>query len=578
MIAGFLRPPPIQQNRIPKNGIRRPQPYIGRLPRPEPYKRRVKAFAKKFEVLREVGSGGFGHVDKIKLKKDGKVCALKTLDFLVDKTAIRAEFRALTLLHDKPFIIKTYALMRLLDRFFVLMDYVDPIRLRDLVPLFSHQDAMIYVQNILAALAQIHRLGIIHNDIKPANILYDPIRRKFAIIDFGLASFHDTERRIPVFYPRPAQIYSDNWYQGADDAELLITQAHPFLAQQAHLEFAKKALEHRQARDIEYRYGFAVELFKGLAELNPDGYINRLANASPDVEEALLHEGPRTEQDWEFLVAFQGHLPPREYYEARLEAVEKDFPCSCFNQLGICNFCKGQRGFTSCDWGTRGYKPPEVELRFEWRSEAIDLWATGMILLGILLRKLPVFRPDTHGMALLQLSTLFGYERMRALANKYGRNLVMKIKPPGLDLLKLTAYHEFCRSGSPIEAWTFSDCCETCYELIEGNDSGLCICRKGIEGYKQMKDGLGKELFRLLHALLLLDPVKRNRGDEFLAHCEEMLRLNFDPNASGLSVAKIQALWQSKKEQKKRKCAPEAARASAEEKENAPPAKRAKPC
>ena len=37
------------------------------------------------------------------------------------------------------------------------------------------------------ALLYLHGKGIIHRDIKPANFLYDPLRKKFGLIDFGLA-------------------------------------------------------------------------------------------------------------------------------------------------------------------------------------------------------------------------------------------------------------------------------------------------------------------------------------------------------------------------------------------------------
>ena len=39
------------------------------------------------------------------------------------------------------------------------------------------------------ALGLLHKLKFVHKDIKPENILYDRIERKFLLADFGLSQF-----------------------------------------------------------------------------------------------------------------------------------------------------------------------------------------------------------------------------------------------------------------------------------------------------------------------------------------------------------------------------------------------------
>ena len=107
---------------------------------------------------------------------------------------------------------------------------------------FTLDDVREYMYQTLLALDFTHSKGIMHRDIKPHNILFDPINRQYRLADWGLAEFYKPEqeyntRVAALFYKAPELIlnypyydYSvDMWAIGCIFAEL-IYQKHPFFS------------------------------------------------------------------------------------------------------------------------------------------------------------------------------------------------------------------------------------------------------------------------------------------------------------------------------------------------------------
>ncbi|OAG30972.1 cell division control protein 7 [Nematocida displodere] len=78
--------------------------------------------------------------------------------------------------------------------------------------------------------------------------------------------------------------------------------------------------------------------------------------------------------------------------------------------------------------GTRGFRAPEVLLRVDAQTTAIDVWSAGVILLSLLTRKYPFFSSKDDINAIVELGSIFGDKEMRGAAKHYKRIWKSNIK------------------------------------------------------------------------------------------------------------------------------------------------------
>jgi tRNA A-37 threonylcarbamoyl transferase component Bud32 len=144
------------------------------------------------EILELIGVGGMGAVYKARQRKLDRLVALKILPEEWGRDPAFAErfgreARALARL-SHPHIVHVHDFGEAGGHFFLLMEYVDGVNLRQLLmtgPL-QPQMALQVVPQVCDALQYAHEEGVVHRDIKPENILLDR-RGRVKIADFGLA-------------------------------------------------------------------------------------------------------------------------------------------------------------------------------------------------------------------------------------------------------------------------------------------------------------------------------------------------------------------------------------------------------
>jgi len=123
----------------------------------------------------------------------------------------------------------------------LVMEYVDNIEWKTLLPRLVETDIKYYTFQLLKALDFVHSHGIMHRDVKPGNVMVDYHRRKLRLIDWGLAEFYHpgTEYHIRVgsrYYKAPELLvgykrydYSlDMWSVGCMFASMIFRREHFF--------------------------------------------------------------------------------------------------------------------------------------------------------------------------------------------------------------------------------------------------------------------------------------------------------------------------------------------------------------
>ena len=145
-----------------------------------------------FEILELLGRGGFGEVYKARDRLLGRLVALKVLS---EKTASDPEFRE-RFLHEAqaasslnhPNICTIHQFGEADGRTFIAMELIEGTTLRKHIrgnPLSKDEAIAIAIQ-IADGLAAAHAKGIVHRDIKSANVSLTP-DQQVKILDFGLA-------------------------------------------------------------------------------------------------------------------------------------------------------------------------------------------------------------------------------------------------------------------------------------------------------------------------------------------------------------------------------------------------------
>ena len=165
-------------------------------------KRRLKPKHKDFEMITQVGQGGYGQVYLARKRDTKEVCALKILNkkllFKLNETNHVLTERDILTTTRSEWLVKLLYAFQDPENLFLAMEFVPGGDFRTLLintRFLKSAHARFYISEMFCAVNALHELGYTHRDLKPENFLIDA-KGHIKLTDFGLAAGTVSNERI----------------------------------------------------------------------------------------------------------------------------------------------------------------------------------------------------------------------------------------------------------------------------------------------------------------------------------------------------------------------------------------------
>lgn len=179
-----------------------------------------RALGDDFEVLRRLGKGSMATVYLAREKELGRLVAVKVLlpgrvgDEEARKRFEREAKSAASLVH--PHVVQVFRFGRLSDGTpFLVMRFVKGRTMEERLKAEGRlptELARSVLANVTSALAAAHARGIVHRDVRPANVLWDSESESAHLTDFGIAALLETSGEAATRITKTGQMVGDPRY------------------------------------------------------------------------------------------------------------------------------------------------------------------------------------------------------------------------------------------------------------------------------------------------------------------------------------------------------------------------------
>lgn len=268
-----------------------------------------------YKILEIIGRGGMGVVFKALDMSLEKIVALKMIDPLLAKddnflNRFKTEAKALARLENIN-IVGVYALRETDYGLFMVMEYVKARTISEWIRekgRFTSAETKEISKHVLHAIGHAHKVGVIHRDIKPNNILLcDDGTVK--VMDFGLAKVvqdHTSQSTVTqiaagtLYYMSPEQIKglknvdnrSDIYAIGMSIYEMLAGRT-PFERSESEFTIQKQIVEGKIPSPIKYNplipKSFVKFIMKSI-DKDPDKRFQTIAEMQSELEKIQIDD------------------------------------------------------------------------------------------------------------------------------------------------------------------------------------------------------------------------------------------------------------------------------------------------
>ncbi|PVU96480.1 hypothetical protein BB561_001154 [Smittium simulii] len=165
-------------------------------------KRRIRTREQEFDILTQIGQGGYGKVFLVRKRDTGEVCALKKMSkkllFKLNEVQHILTERDILRTGNSVWLVKLLYAFQDTSNVFLAMEYVPGGDVRTLLNsngILLNKYIKFYSAEMFVSVAALHTLGFVHRDLKPENFMIDGSGH-IKLTDFGLSQGQLSRERL----------------------------------------------------------------------------------------------------------------------------------------------------------------------------------------------------------------------------------------------------------------------------------------------------------------------------------------------------------------------------------------------